>query len=92
MNSTANLSLLDAASALYINALVWTLNITSSEFSIGSQKFKYGIYHKFLTYNITGYQRHYMLLPDYADSQCNEHKSGTLCRGCIDNYTFTYDI
>ena len=74
LNSTANLSLLDAASVLYINALVWTLNITSSEFSVGSQKFKYGIYHKFPTYNITLYD------------VTIQNQLPSVCFICFDNY------
>ena len=32
----------------------------------------------------------YFKLPDTVDEQCNGDRSGILCRGCKDNYTFTY--
>ena len=34
--------------------------------------------------------KNYFKLPDAVDEQCNGDRSGTLCRGCKDGYTFTY--
>ena len=39
---------------------------------------------------IAGNKLNYFKLPDTVDEQCNGDRSGTLCRGCKDNYTFTY--
>ena len=34
--------------------------------------------------------KNYFKLPDAVDEQCNGDRSGTLCRGCKNGYTFTY--